>query len=63
MNLAFTATLSDIFDGRRDGLIISIPGLQDHSIRHQTGRIYMAGLSWTLPGAKNKGADNFDYEK
>ena len=62
-NLAITATLSDVFNGRKDGLIISNAGLNDRSIRQQTGRIFMAGLSWTLPGAKSKGGNKFDYEK
>ncbi len=60
--LVLTATVSDILNTRRDGLIVSTPGLSDVYIRHQTGRVVFIGLSWAYSGAKDKESDKFDYE-
>ncbi|MBL8630021.1 MAG: TonB-dependent receptor [Rhodospirillaceae bacterium] len=60
-NLILTATVSDIFETRRDGLIVLTPALSDSYIRRQTGRIAYVGVSWSLTG-KSKASDKFDYE-
>ncbi len=62
-NIALTATLSDVFASRRDGLIVDTAVLQEITSRQQSGRIAFLGLSWSLPGAKKKAAEKFDYEK
>lgn len=62
-NLSLTATLSDVFASRHDGLLVDTPGLSEITSRRQTGRIALLGISWTLPGAKAKESDKFDYEK
>lgn len=62
-NLALTATLSDVFATRDDGMTVTSPGLVDVSRRHQTGRILFLGLTWTPPGASAKTTDKFEYDK
>lgn len=62
-NLALTATLSDVFATRHDGMVTNIPGLMDVSRRHQTGHIFFLGLTWSPPGVKPKGTDKFEYDK
>lgn len=62
-NLALTATLSDVFGTRHDGMVTNIPGLTDASRRHQTGHIFFLGLTWTPPGVKQKATDKFEYDK
>jgi outer membrane receptor protein involved in Fe transport len=62
-NLALTATLSDVFASRHDGLIVDSPALQEITLRRQSGRVFALGLSWSLSGAKKKAAEKFDYEK
>ncbi|WP_206243434.1 outer membrane beta-barrel family protein [Novosphingobium terrae] len=62
-NLALTATVSDVFSSRHDGLIVDTPTLQEVTLRRQSGLVASIGLSWTLAGAKKKAAEKFDYEK
>jgi outer membrane receptor protein involved in Fe transport len=62
-NLALTATLSDLFESRRDGSVIDTPQLSGFNLREQSGRIAYVGLAWSLPGTKDRGADKFDYEE
>jgi hypothetical protein len=62
-NMAVTATLSDVFSSRHDGLIVDTPSLQEATLRRQSGLIAAVGLSWTLAGTKKKAAETFDYEK
>jgi hypothetical protein len=61
-NLAVTATVSDILETRRDGIILSTPGFTDVALRRQSGRIVLVGLSWTMRGARNAASDRFNYE-
>ena len=61
--LFLTATISDILDTRRDGLIVSTPGLSDSYIRRQRGRVALIGLSWAFSGAKEGDAKTFDYDR
>lgn len=62
-SIALTATLSDIFATRHDGMVTTSPGLNDVLRRHQTGRIVFLGLTWTPPGAKARAKDKFEYDK
>ncbi|WP_068084891.1 TonB-dependent receptor domain-containing protein [Novosphingobium rosa] len=62
-NLSLTATLSDVFSSRHDGLIVDTPTLQEVTLRRQSGLVASIGLSWSLAGAKKKAAEKFDYEK
>ena len=61
-NLAVTATVSDLLETRRDGIILATPGFTDVAVRRQSGRIAFVGLSWTLRGARAPAADRFNYE-
>lgn len=62
-NIALTATLSDVFASRRDGLVVDTATLHQITTRRQTGRIALLGISWAFLGAKKKAAEKFDYEK
>jgi outer membrane receptor protein involved in Fe transport len=59
-DLAFVATVSDLFDGQRQLRTTTTPVLHDVYLRHQLGRVALAGVVFTFGGpAKAKG---FEYE-
>lgn len=61
-NASLTATVSDVFASRREGMIIDTPTLSENVTRRLAGRIVLLGLSWNLPGGKKK-AEAFQYDR
>jgi outer membrane receptor protein involved in Fe transport len=60
--LSLSATLSDVFETRRDRGILYTPALSDRVTVRPNGRIAWVGLTWTMVGNKEKPAENFEYE-
>jgi hypothetical protein len=62
-NLAFVATVSDLFDSLKERTVIDTPILQDHLTRRRSTRIIYAGFVYTFGGpAKSKKDDSLQYD-
>ncbi len=62
-NLAFVATVSDLFNGQRFRRVFDTPTFAGVYERRQTGRVVFAGLSWTFGGAKKAKDAGFSYDQ
>ncbi len=60
--LAGVVTLSDAFNGQRQGRITDSPTLHDVYERHQLGQIAYVGFTWTFNAQKKGKGPGFDYE-
>jgi outer membrane receptor protein involved in Fe transport len=62
-NLAFVATVSDLFDSLKERTVIDTPILQDRLTRRRSTRIIYAGFVYTFGGpAKSKKDDLLQYD-
>lgn len=62
-DLAFVATVSDLFDGQRFRRVFDTPAFHGTYERRQAGRIVFAGLSWTFGGSKKGKDSGFSYDQ
>lgn len=62
-NFALTATVSDLFATRHDGMTTNNGNLYDIMRRQQSGRIVFLGLTWSPAGPSDKNRDKFEYDK
>ena len=62
-DLAFVATVSDLFNGQVTRRIFDTPAFRSSYERRQAGRIVMAGLTWTFGGGKKGKDPGFSYDQ
>lgn len=62
-NLAFVATVSDLFNGQRVRRVFDTPAFRSTYERRQAGRIVFAGLTWSFGGAKKGKDTGFSYDQ
>lgn len=60
-DFAFVATMSDVFDSRRDRTVLDSAAITARSEQRQPGRIAFIGFSWSLAADKNP--EQFEYDK
>jgi outer membrane receptor protein involved in Fe transport len=61
-NFSVTVTLSDVFASRRFGNVLDTPELTGSETVTQASRVVFVGVSWTMAGAKQPPAEDFEYE-
>ncbi len=59
-NLALIATVSDVFNGQRFERVISTAALSQVYVRHQLGRVALAGFVYSFGGASKPKAFQYD---
>jgi outer membrane receptor protein involved in Fe transport len=62
-NLAFVATVSDLFNGQVSRRIFDTPAFSATYVRRQAGRVVFAGLTYTFGGAKKAKDAAFTYDQ
>jgi outer membrane receptor protein involved in Fe transport len=61
-NFSLSATISDLFESRRFGLVLDTPLISDTLNIQPAGRIVYLGVSWNLPSGKQKPQEKFEYD-
>jgi hypothetical protein len=62
-NLAFVATVSDLFDSLKERTVIDTPILHDYLMRRRSSRIIYAGFVYTFGGpVKSKKNESLQYD-
>jgi outer membrane receptor protein involved in Fe transport len=62
-NVSLTATLSDVFETRRDRVVLDSPGISGLMHVSQPGRVAWLGFSWSLAPQPNKQNESFEYDR
>ncbi len=62
-NLAFVATVSDLFNGQVSRRVFDSPAFSGTYTRRQAGRVVFAGLTYTFGGAKKAKDAAFSYDQ
>ncbi|MBC8027055.1 MAG: TonB-dependent receptor, partial [Steroidobacteraceae bacterium] len=61
-NFSLTASVSDVFETRRDRIVMDTPEISNSIRIQQAGRIVFIGVSWSLANDANKQSESFEYE-
>jgi outer membrane receptor protein involved in Fe transport len=62
-NVSLTATLSDVFETRRDQTILDTAEISGSNRVTQPGRIAWIGFSWSLAAQPEKRTESFEYDR
>ncbi len=62
-DLAFVATVSDLFNGQVSRRIFDTPAFHGVYERRQAGRVVFAGLTWSFGGGKKSKDTGFSYDQ
>jgi outer membrane receptor protein involved in Fe transport len=62
-NVSLTATLSDVFETRRDQTILDTAEIEGSTRVAQPGRIAWLGFSWSLAAQPEKRTESFEYDR
>ena len=62
-DLAFVATVSDLFNGQVSRRIFDTPTFRGVYERRQAGRVVFAGVTWSFGGGKKSKDTGFSYDQ